>query len=86
MAQGHFRNQVQQVNVTRRFGAPKVATVEAWYKVACAFMPQVPNLKKTDWRWASDPEVTIQYIRYDLVNSKGEKCQLVIDRLAPAIG
>lgn len=85
LAQYRFPTANPPIEVTRRMGAPKIATTKAWYKAARAVIPQVPNLKETDWEIFSE-EVTLGWVRFNLQNSVGEKAYLVIDRNVPSIG
>jgi hypothetical protein len=80
-----YRDQVNKVEITKRFGAPKVASVQHWYKAARKVIPELPDIRKTDWYIFSEG-ISRQYIHFELRNAKDEKRHLVIDRQAPAIG
>lgn len=86
MALAQYRNQANDVNITKKIPAPrKVEKMEAWFKEARKMIPQIPNPKETDWI-ISHETATIKYVRFDMVNTVGEKCQVVIDRTQPFIG
>lgn len=78
-----FRNDPKQINITKRMFAPKKAGVlGAWFKEARTVCPQIPNPKDSDWTIASE-EASLTYVKFELRNSIGEKCHVVIDRTAP---
>lgn len=86
MALAQFRMQAKNINITKKMAAPKKVTqIEAWFKEARKMIPEIPNPKDTDWI-ITHQQADVKWVRYDLVNSVGEKCQVVIDRTQPFIG
>jgi hypothetical protein len=71
--------------IERRLGAPKTATMEAWFKQLRKTIPEIPNPKDTDWQKYHE-EADINWIKISMHNSVGEKCHIVVDRRVPFIG
>jgi hypothetical protein len=69
----------------RRLGAPKTASMDAWFKQARKTIPEIPNPKQTDWQIYSQ-DADINWVKFSMHNSVGEKCHIVIDRRVPFIG
>lgn len=85
MAQATFQAKGEEQVITKRFGAPKTSSMDAWFKQTRKFIPELPNPKKTDWQIVNQ-EADYQWIRFELRNSLGEECKVVIDRRAPFLG
>lgn len=85
MAEVQFRHESASICITRRMGAPKTASMVAWYKGARKIIPQIPNLRQTDWviKHESADET---WIKYELTNNAHERCYVVINRKVPFIG
>lgn len=81
MAAVQFRHQVQNIEVTRTMATPKTQTLEAWFKDIRKIIPQVPNPKDTDWQ-IHHQHATLQWITFEMQNSIGERCVIVVDRKA----
>lgn len=83
-----FRNDPQKIDLTRKMFAPKRSSIEAWFKEARKVIPQIPNPKQTDWQLTtldlgevlSDDD---RFIKFEMFNSVGERCHIVIDRSIP---
>lgn len=84
MALAQYRNEVAGVEKTRRLGAPKLATQKGWYRAVRKVIPEVPDVKNSDWTIYTY-QAGIKWIRFDFVNSVGERAYLVIDRSVPSI-
>lgn len=85
MALAQYRDEINKVCISKRFAAPKVASVQHWYRAARNVIPELPDIRKTDWYIFSE-EATTRYIKYDLRNAKDERKYLIIDRTVPSIG
>jgi hypothetical protein len=85
MALAQYRMETQGVQVTRRIPAPKVATEMGWHKSARKHIPQVPDLRLSDWK-LSTFTADLAWIHIEYTNSVGERAYLVIDRRVPSIG
>lgn len=82
MALAQFRDEVKGINISKSLGAPKTATLEAWFKEIRKVIPEVPNPKKTDWL-IYHQEASLQWIKFEMQNSIGERCYIVVDRTRP---
>lgn len=73
--------------ISKKFGAPKKMTIEAWFKAARKVLVEIPNPERTDWQ-IIQAEATRDsiYIIYELANSIGERCKVTINRKVPLIG
>lgn len=83
-----FRNDPQSIDINRKMFAPKTSSIQAWFKEARKVIPQIPNPKQTDWQLATiEPEKVIsadaRWIKFEMFNSVGERCHIVIDRSIP---
>jgi hypothetical protein len=74
-----------QKPISRRLGAPKTATLEAWFKEIRKVIPEIPNPKKTDWQITAQT-ADLNTITFILCNSIGERCSIQVDRKIPHIG
>lgn len=75
-----FRNQVQGVEVNKTMSTPKkMSTLDAWFKEIRKIIPQVPNPKDTDWQ-IHHQHATLDWITFEMQNSIGERCVIVVDR------
>jgi hypothetical protein len=79
MAAVQFRNQKANIEVSKTMTTPKKQTLEAWFKDIRKIIPQVPNPKTTDWQ-IHHQEATIKWITFEMQNSVGERCVVVVDR------
>jgi hypothetical protein len=102
MALAQYTNMHQGVTITRHLGAPKKATLKAWYQACCKVIKELPKLSDAPvplngnpapiprsedfWYLFTEPEVSIQWIKFTLMNGLDEKAHLVIDRSKPSIG
>lgn len=86
MALVQYRNEVQKTELSRRMFAPKkAADINAWFKEARKVIPQIPNPKDTDWViFRSD--ASLNYISFEMYNSVGERCYVVIARKHSPLG
>jgi hypothetical protein len=82
MATVQFRNDPKGIDITKRMGAPKKATMKAWFQESRKLIPQIPSPRDTDW-FIYHEEATVKWIKYELQNSVGERCYVVIDRTTP---
>ncbi len=81
MAKAQYRNQAKDVDITKVFGAPKRQTLEAWFKEIRKVIPEVPDPKTTDWFISAEyTSGGNQWINFEMQNSIGEKCVVVVDR------
>lgn len=49
--------------------------------------PEHPSIGPQDhWHLSSNVDISIKWIKFDLVNALGEKAHLVIDRTVPSMG
>lgn len=85
MALVQYRNEVKEISITKRMGAPKKMTMEAWFKAARKLIPEIPDPKNSDWM-ISHEHAEIKWIRFELHNTVQERCYVVIDRMVPLIG
>ena len=88
MALGRFtKSDPSFIAVSRKFGAPKKMTMEAWFKAARKVMPEIPDPTKTDWIIThEEASRDAKYITFELSNTVGERGHLLIDRTIPLIG
>lgn len=84
MAEAQFRNETQNISITRRMGAPKTATLQAWFKEIRKHIPQVPDPKKTDWL-IFHQHADLKWIKFEMQNSVGERCYIVVNRQTPSM-
>lgn len=85
MAEARFIFESRDQDIIKRFGAPKKMTMEAWFKATRKMIPEIPDPKQTDFQIVSEL-ATINHIRFDLRNSIGEYCRILIDRRKSHIG
>lgn len=79
MAVVQFKYPTKEINVVKTINTPRVQTLEAWFKDIRKIIPQVPNPKDTDWQ-IHNQHATVSHITYELQNSIGERCVIVVDR------
>jgi len=85
MPLAQFRDEVRGICVTRRMFAPTTAGAEkAWFKQARSVIPAIPDPKRTDWSVCT-PEVSLAYIKWEMLNTIGERCWVIIDRRVSAM-
>lgn len=85
MAMVQFRNDPKSIDITKRMFAPKTATMHHWFKEARKVIPEIPNPKQTDWIIAHE-EADLRWVKFELANSVGERCFIVIDRTTASMG
>lgn len=74
------------IPISRKMGAPKKMTMEAWFKSARKIIPEIPDPTKTDWIITTEHATTdARYITYELANTIGDRCSVIIDRSIPLI-
>lgn len=83
MAAAQFQDTTNNINVVKRFPAPKKATIKAWYAAARKVIPQMP--KQSDGWTITCQSLSTTGIVFDMVNSQGVRTYLVIDRTAPSM-
>jgi len=85
MAAIQFKDEPKNICITRRTGAPKKATLEAWFKQCRNVIPQIPSTK--DGKWVIEESfASTQWIRFDLREvATGARVYIVVDRSAPSI-
>lgn len=75
------------IPISKKMGAPKKMTMEAWFKSARKIIPEIPDPTKTDWIITAESATNdARFITYELANTVGERCHIVIDRTIPLIG
>lgn len=79
MGVAQFKFPKHNLDITKPIPTPKKQTLEAWFKDIRKIIPQVPNPKDTDWQ-IQHQEATLTHITYELQNSIGERCVIVVDR------
>ena len=73
--------------ITKKFGAPKKMTLEAWFKAARKMIPEIPDPSKTDWIiFHEEASRDAIMITYELQNTVGDRCKVEINRKVPLIG
>lgn len=82
MALAQFRNEVKGIEITKNLGAPKTATLQAWFREIRKVIPEVPDPRKTDWL-IYHQDADLRWIRFEMQNSVGERCYIVVDRTKP---
>lgn len=80
-----FKDGHEEEALQRRLGAPKTASMDAWFKQLRKSIPEIPDPKKTDWQTYYQ-DADLNYIKFSMSNSVGEKCHIVVDRRVPFIG
>jgi len=82
MALVQFKDEINNVCITRKMAAPKkVERVEYWFKAARKVIPEIPGTYQS-----RTTQVTGKWITWELESPRGERCYVVIDRSIPAIG
>ncbi len=82
MAIVQYRHETKGIEVTKTMFAPKKAGVlDAWFKEARKIIPSIPNTKDTDW-FIAHGDADLDWIKFELHNSVGERCYVVINRKA----
>lgn len=79
-----FKYPSQEIDITKPVPTPKRQTLEAWFKDIRRIIPQVPNPKDTDWQ-IHNQHATVTHITFELQNSIGERCVIVVDRTKSAL-
>lgn len=75
------------ITITKKFGAPKKMTLDAWFKEARKVIPEIPDPTRTDWTIThEEASKDAKFITFELSNTVGERCKLIIDRTIPLIG
>lgn len=82
MAQVQFRDEIRKIDIQKNMGAPKTATLKAWFKEIRKVIPQVPNPNNTDWM-ISHESADLKWIKFEMHNSIGERCHIVVNREIP---
>ena len=85
MALAQYRNEIKSIDISKRLGAPKKATLEAWFREIRKVIPEIPNPRITDWQ-ITHQQADERWIKFEMHNSIGERCHIVVDRKAPFIG
>lgn len=85
MALAQFRNEINGIDISKRLGAPKKQTMLAWFKAVRKMIPEVPNPEQTDWQITHE-HADLSWIKFEMHNSVGERCYIIIDRKQPFIG
>lgn len=86
MALAQYRFEPKNINITKRMPAPKkVERIEAWFKQARKMIPEIPSPENSDWQ-ITHQEASVQWIKYEMHNSIGERCYVIIDRNQPFMG
>lgn len=75
----------QSIRRTRGMGAPRTATMAAWYRQARKVLPEIPKLPDPSWTMQHE-EATLRWIKYTLVDSRGNRAYLTIDRQKNGLG
>lgn len=76
------------IPIAKKFGAPKkVERMDAWFKAARKVIPEIPNPDQTDWQITCEhATVDAKYITFEMANSVGDRCSVIIDRTIGLIG
>lgn len=76
------------IPISRKFGAPKkVEQMSAWFKAARKVIPEIPNPEQTDWQITCEHATSdAKFITFELANSVGDRCSVIIDRSISLIG
>lgn len=76
----------EKIRVNRSMLTPKKFTdLNHWYKSARKAIPSIPKLSEPTpdgilWRYISDPDVSLDWIRFDIENTMGQRAHVVINR------
>lgn len=57
----------------------RITQLSAWYKAARTVVPEIPDVKNTPW-YIADTEVTVDFIKYHLLDGIGGKAVVTIER------
>lgn len=80
MARVQLVDQFRKINMTKQFRPPKkVGDLDAWYKAARKAIPQIPDIKNSDW-FPYQQGASLDRIAYELHNPIGERCYVTIER------
>lgn len=96
MPRVQFNFQSRNINIVKDMRSPKrISQVSAWFKEARKVVPEIPAVgphvgivqhttitdegEKIGWV-LTDENVTQKFIRWDITNSLGERCYVVIAR------
>jgi hypothetical protein len=75
------RGKVGAFQKTANFGTPKrVTEVEAWLRSARKAIPEIPDFPNGVWRAVGDPQISTDFIRWELESVLGERAYIIIDR------
>lgn len=86
MALAQYKFEPKGICISKKMPAPKkVERIEAWFKQARKLIPEIPNPEQTDWQ-ITHQDATVKWINFEMHNSVGERCYVVIDRTQPFIG
>lgn len=86
MALAQFRNDPKAINITKKMAAPKKVTeVRSWFKQARKAIPEIPNPDQTDWQITHEL-AEVKWIKFEMHNTVGERCYVIINRTIPFIG
>jgi hypothetical protein len=79
MPRVQLSNPRRGINECKAFATPTIADTSKWWREARKVIPQIPDVDSTDWFIAHET-VTEGSIIWELRNSIGEKCAVVVDR------
>ena len=86
MPQVQYQNVFAKQNHLRGMPTPKkMSSLDAWWKEARRAIPEIPQIGE-GWEVQGSPDVSLQYIKWTLVNGVGERAHVVINRTAPILG
>lgn len=76
----------RDINITKDMPSPRrIGELDHWYKQARKVIPEIPNLQETDW-FIFQQEITESSIVFEIHDSVGQKCAVVIDRRHNLVG
>lgn len=89
MALARFKtSKPDSIPISRKFGAPKKVTeMSAWFKAARKVIPEIPDPKNSDWIiYHEEASRDAKHIHFEMQNTVGERCSIIIDRTISLIG
>ncbi len=80
MALVQFKDEINNVSITRRMSAPKKVTrLDHWYKAARKTIPQIPDLLVPGTS-IINTQCTFQWITWEVKDEVGNRSYVVINR------
>lgn len=80
MPQAQFVHQTRGIDIQRTMRTPKkIQDQEAWVRAARQVIPEVPDLRRSDW-YIQDFDASLKTIVITFHNTIQERCRLAIGR------